>query len=361
MSIDNLPTLDRSSPTFVAEVDDFFAAKLNAFIDQTNAVAAAMTLSATNGSSATSVAIGTGSKTFTADAGKSWQLGMTLKIASTASPTNSMLGDVTAYNGSTGALTINVPSTSAISGSGTFSAWTISQSGVAAQAGQGNKIINADFALNQDAKSGTVVLAAGVYGHDGFKAGAGGCTYTFSKSNNITTLTISAGTLLQVIDGSYLFSGAHVLSWTGTATARIDSGSYGGSGITGTAVGGTNQTVEWATGTLSKPQYEEGTRPTLWNLMPNNLIECYRQYEKGGFFHIGYNAGTLSIGTSVQFRVKKRASPTLTQTNISTNNCGAGTNSVLLNDPTGGFLSFRLVTTTGAAQFEESWTASARL
>jgi hypothetical protein len=56
---------------------------------------------------------------------------MTLRIASTASPTNFMTGEVTAYNSSTGALTVNVTNTS---GSGTLAAWTISQAGVMLQA-----------------------------------------------------------------------------------------------------------------------------------------------------------------------------------------------------------------------------------
>jgi len=125
MTITALPTLDRSASTFVADVDDFFANKLPAFIAEANATAAAMTLNATNGSSASSVAIGTGSKSFTADTGKSWQPGMYLVIADTAAPsTNSMLTQVTSYNSGTGALVVNSLS---VTGSGTKTAWTISQ------------------------------------------------------------------------------------------------------------------------------------------------------------------------------------------------------------------------------------------
>lgn len=125
-----------------------------------------------------------------------------------------------------------------------------------------NAIINGNFSVNQRAVSGTVTLGAGAYGHDRWKAGAGGCTYTFATVNNVTTLTISAGTLMQVIEGINLQSGTYTLSWTGTATGRVDSGSYGASGTTGTAVGGTNQTVEFGTGTLSKVQYEPGNTVT---------------------------------------------------------------------------------------------------
>ena len=74
-----------------------------------------------------------------------------------------------------------------------------------------NAIINGNFAVNQRAVSGTVTLAAGAYGHDRFKAGASGCTYTFATANNITTLTISAGSLIQVIEGNNLFTGTYTL------------------------------------------------------------------------------------------------------------------------------------------------------
>lgn len=126
MSITQLPTppLSTSPTTFNARADAFLAA-LPVFVDEANATAAAMTLNATIGTSATSNTIGTGSKTFTANTGKSWQLGMTLKVASTSSPTNYMLGEVTAYNSGTGSLTINMVATQ---GTGTFTAWTISQS-----------------------------------------------------------------------------------------------------------------------------------------------------------------------------------------------------------------------------------------
>ena len=64
-----------------------------------------------------------------------------------------------------------------------------------------NRIINGQLNINQRGVSGTVTLAAGAYGHDRFKGGASGCTYTFATSGNVTTLTISAGSLIQVIEG----------------------------------------------------------------------------------------------------------------------------------------------------------------
>lgn len=57
-----------------------------------------------------------------------------------------------------------------------------------------NRIINGTFAVNQRAFSGGA-LSAGSYGHDRWKAGAGGATYTVTGE----VATITAGTLLLVI------------------------------------------------------------------------------------------------------------------------------------------------------------------
>lgn len=172
-----------------------------------------------------------------------------------------------------------------------------------------NKIINGNFDINQRAVSGTVTLAAGVYGHDRFKAGAGGCTYTFATALNVTTLTITAGTLVQVIEGLNLTSGTYTLSWTGTATARIDAGAYSGSGVTGTAVGGTNQSIEFATGTVSMVQYEFGSVATPFEHRPYGmeLGLCCRYFENV------YATGIPSIQYANIATVQpKRATPTLT-------------------------------------------------
>nr|WP_315467159.1 hypothetical protein [uncultured Undibacterium sp.] len=91
-----------------------------------NAAAAAATALAapgTNAASTTSLTVGTGSKTLTVQTGKSLVVGMTVKIASTASPTTWLAGDITAYNSVTGSLTVNVVLTN---GSGTAAAWTVS-------------------------------------------------------------------------------------------------------------------------------------------------------------------------------------------------------------------------------------------
>lgn len=153
------------------------------------------------------------------------------------------------------------------------------------QAGFKNAVIDGNFAINLANVSGTVSLTAGQYGHTMWKAGASGCTYTFNTVQNITTITIYAGSLLQVIEGNKLRSGQRVLSWQGTSLGRIDTGPFGTSGVIGTAVGGTNQTVEFGVGTVSLIQYEPGSKaspfanfdPSIEELRANryyNVITC---------------------------------------------------------------------------------------
>lgn len=128
MTITALPTAPSRSMTpaeFIAAADAWLAAQAT-FVTELNVVAAAMNMNATSDTSASSVAIGTGAKTFTVTAGKSFLGGMFLVIADTAAPsTNWMFGQVTSYTSTT--LVMNITS---VGGSGTKTAWTISQSGV---------------------------------------------------------------------------------------------------------------------------------------------------------------------------------------------------------------------------------------
>jgi len=187
-------------------------------------------------------------------------------------------------------------------------------------AGMRSRIINGNFAINQRMMSGTVTLAAGAYGHDRWKAGSSGCTYTFSTTSGVTTLNITAGSLMQVIEGVNLDSNSFILSWGGTSTGRIDSGTFGVSGRVGTAVGGTNQTVEFSTGTLSRVQYEVGTVSTTFEQRPYGLelSLCQRYFERMGFGSTaalslqGYSTSPIiSLASWIPFKVEKRVIPTI--------------------------------------------------
>lgn len=81
------------------------------------------------GTSVTELTIGTGAKSLTlTQTGKLFSAGQTIVVASTASPSNQMIGVVQTAVGDTGAITFT---SSLIGGSGTFSSWTVSLSSAA--------------------------------------------------------------------------------------------------------------------------------------------------------------------------------------------------------------------------------------
>jgi hypothetical protein len=121
-------TPSRQSPaTFSADRDIRLAeevtriAQMNAMSVELNGLAVA-NFATTVSTSTTSLAIALGTKSLTVDVSKSYQPGMTVKIARTASPSNWMQGEVISYNSGTGALVVNATS---ILGSGTYTDWTI--------------------------------------------------------------------------------------------------------------------------------------------------------------------------------------------------------------------------------------------
>lgn len=182
-------------------------------------------------------------------------------------------------------------------------------------------LINGGFVVNQRVKSGTVLLSAGQYGHDRWKAGLSGCTYTFATSGNVITISITSGTLMQVIEGINLYSGTYTLSWKGTAQGKIGAGSYGSSGVVSAVVGGTNTAVEFSTGTLSKVQFNAGNvaLPFQPRSFGDELALCQRYYEKsynqevapGGVSTFGGSYENAGSTFTVYFKVAKRIPPTV--------------------------------------------------
>jgi len=175
---------------------------------------------------------------------------------------------------------------------------------------------NTGFAVNQRAYVSGTALAAGVYGHDRWKAGAGGGTYTFTQSPGAaTTITVTAGTLQQVVEGISLLTGNYVLSWTGSAQARINAGSYGASPRTASLTAGTNATIEFQTGTVGQVKLEIGTTATPWTApaYADELRSCMRFYQGGpvGFGGVA-NGSATNVFVMQLLPVPMRASPTLT-------------------------------------------------
>lgn len=127
-----------------------------------------------------------------------------------------------------------------------------------------NLLLNGNFSINQLRVSGTVNLAAGAYGHDGWKAGAAGCQYTFTAIGNDVAINIVSGTLVQVVGSDYIDGGSHCLSWAGTAQGRLVSGATLSGPLTASPfvisnlTAATIATVEFGPGTLSFVQLETG-------------------------------------------------------------------------------------------------------
>lgn len=83
---------------------------------------------ALTGTSTSSVLVGTGSKSFTTDTDRQWPVGSPVLAMRTSNPTGVWVyGTVTSYDPDTGALVMNSTVTS---GSGTYTDWTITVSGV---------------------------------------------------------------------------------------------------------------------------------------------------------------------------------------------------------------------------------------
>ena len=177
-----------------------------------------------------------------------------------------------------------------------------------------NLLINGNFDINHEGVSGTVTLAAGAYGHDMFLGGASGCTYTFAIAENVTTLTITAGSLIQVVEGVSLFTGTYVLSFDGTAQGKIGGGSFSSSGVTGSITGGVNTNIEFNSGTLSKVQLENSLVKTDFEIERQGsiLLACQWYYEIG---RVELNAATFAgnpFGVSTEFSSLKRIPPVIT-------------------------------------------------
>jgi hypothetical protein len=196
-----------------------------------------------------------------------------------------------------------------------------------------NLLINSNFLVNQRAVSGTVTLAAGAYGHDRWKAGASGCTYTFTTSNGITTLTITAGSLQQIVESSNTPPGINTLalSWIGTAQGKIGGGSFSPSGVTAIITGGSNLTIEFNTGTLTCPKLELNKATPYRHLkIQEELVACKRYYQKYTFTYTVQKSGAGSQFSSNPFPIEFRTVPTITYSGFIDND-GSGCTGLTLN------------------------------
>ena len=225
-----------------------------------------------------------------------------------------------------------------------------------------NRLHNPRFSINQRTYVSGTALAAGAYAHDRWKAGASGCTYTFTQSQPGTTITITAGSLQQIMEAMAVEGGTYTLSWTGTAQGRINAGAYAASPVTaaGLAVN-TAITTEFNVGTLAGVQLEIGSVATpLEKPDPRyDLSNCQRFYQTASGTWGGYmNIGASGAFHTLQFATPMRGGPMVTFTPTGgANYSGVVVSSVSLNSaavqPT--------ATAAGMTFFNYSYTASADL
>ena len=164
------------------------------------------------------------------------------------------------------------------------------QMGSANSLGMRNVVFNGDFRVNQRIYVSGAVLAAGVYGHDRFKAGASGGDYSFTQLNSSTQITIASGkSLIQVVEDKNVSGGSYILSWVGTALGRVGVNTATPAGIfvvspiliTGQTAG-TTMSFELNAGTVNTVQLEQGSVATPFERRPIGLelALCQRYFQK---------------------------------------------------------------------------------
>ncbi|MBV1705849.1 MAG: DUF2793 domain-containing protein [Hyphomicrobiales bacterium] len=193
-------------------------------------------------------------------------------------------------------------------------------SGAALLPGFRNLLRNANFGINQRGVAGTVTLAAGAYGHDGVRAGAGGATYNCAASGIDTVLTITAGSLILPVEAGMIAGGSYILSQAGSAAARVWQGTgNAGTGnyaslplpVAGLSVN-TQTNIEFSAGTLQLPQFEQGLVATSFERRPASIemLLCQRYFQalQGGVFVMSWGPGNAAgYGVIAQMRAMPTA------------------------------------------------------
>lgn len=215
-------------------------------------------ITANSDTSSSSVAIGTGNKTFTTAGFYVWAVGMWVTVTSGANPANYMFGQVTSYNTSTKALVVDVDS---VGGSGTLSDWTIALS---AFNPTGTYLTTADIGTTVQAYDADLTTWAG-------KTAPTGTVVGTSDTQTLTAKTIEAGTFtngyteetysansstaitLSLTNGSMQF-----ITLTGSPTITMPAASAGKSFTLILYTGTGGYTVSWST-----VAWAGGTTPTI--------------------------------------------------------------------------------------------------
>lgn len=150
-----------------------------------------------------------------------------------------------------------------------------------------NRLINGNLSINQRGAP-TASTAYTAYVFDRWRAGAGGVTLSWAAAaNGDVTATITAGSLVQVIEGALYLpeGGTYTLSWAGTAKARVYQGAAGGTYVASPLVvngltAGALTTVEFSTGTLGLVQFEPGPGASAFERRDDEMDRCLRYFRR---------------------------------------------------------------------------------
>jgi hypothetical protein len=193
-----------------------------------------------------------------------------------------------------------------------------------------NIIINGNFTVNQRAYVSAASLASGSYGFDRWKSNAAGTALTFTAAPYGQTISInSTGGITQIIEQANVPAGSYVLSWSGTATARIYNvgatpPSYAASPITFTADGLADVQVDFTasggTRTCGLVKLEIGSTPSTFifagNTIEGEFANCQRYYYRnsgGGVYNtygVGISASAGNATISIPLPTRMRIAPT---------------------------------------------------
>lgn len=178
-----------------------------------------------------------------------------------------------------------------------------------------NKLINGNFAINQRGYvSGTATTAANQYTLDRWRVVTSGQNATFTTSGVDTTVTAPAGGIEQVVEGFQIEGGTYALSWSGTATAKIN-GTTIANGSTTTLTAATDVTVQFAGGSVTRAQLELASTASSYERR-NPIIEqllCQRYYWATTAVLNRWSSATNFFGGFVQvfFPIAMRVAPTI--------------------------------------------------
>jgi len=193
-----------------------------------------------------------------------------------------------------------------------------------------NVIINGNFRTNQRAYVSGGVLGVGAYGFDRWKSNTSGGTLTFTAAPQGQIVTLNAGkVLLQSIERINMPAGDYILSWEGTAAARVYNAgdtppSYAASPVSVSLDGSDLVVVDFTAAgsskTLSKVQLEPGSiaHPFEQITFGEELARCRRYYyrtapavDQQALSNYGVQLDTTRARVLVALPTQMRTTPTL--------------------------------------------------